>query len=982
MTLLLFVSIASMMSLMAREVTEDEAKTKALEFFNSQAVPAKRQARVSAAVGVSRVMPPQRAARVAAATATAPAYYIYNADDGSGFVVIAGESDVCEVLAYSLEGNFHPEYWDRGAGFFLDGYDEQIALVRSGELKAEAPAVTAVTPILLTTANWYQTGAYFNDNYAPKWGGESCISGCVATAMAEVMQYHQWPLAGRGSHSYTTETHSISLTRNFANETFDWTKMPSSVSSGTPESDAVSRLMLDCGIAVEADYGTEDEETGAMMFHVAQALRDYFYYDNPRWVLRTWTESSDWIRSDWNNLILEELQQGRPVIVGATSSVSGGGHCFLADGVNASGVFHYNMGWRGYNNGYYTDGNITSSKYKMTEAVIGIKPMETAGWRKVSPFTFSTVETYTSIEAGKAFTLYYDNLMNLGPEAFSGSLRVELRDKDDVLKEVISTIPASLLPTVSVGAGWSYLPFSCTIPSRVTIEGGDRLWLYSSSDSGNTWQPVIVGDKDQSTLLLEKKLVEGTYYIRNVATGQYLSHGGAWGTHIAVDSRGIDLKLEQVDADEGTWRIYSGFDSDGCLGRIGYVDCKEDIDLKITELTYGVYSIQNVASGRFLHVAETSGLVYFSGTDADNELNQWVLVTEEEMQNQRLISMYLATPAHPADATFLMPCPNVNNGHDLRMSAWVKNVGSASCSWGISDEDSEPVMEVFRGSYNMCSSSFTVYQKATLLPGRYKLEVQGFYRDGDFSSAASRHKAGTEKMSAHFFAGSNRAALKSIFDDAPASSAKGFSTYTSQGYIPNTMTEAGYAMQQGLYENEMYFTVVEGSETIMIGVSGDVSQNYDNWTAFDNFRLTYYGDAYGLTLGSNEHGTVSFFVDGAEVTSAAKDDVVTVSVQPDEGYSVNAVTVKTYTESDTSSAPVLEDDVDVTYDEMTGTWEFTMPEANVWIDVEYVAGTDGISTLKGVDSVNDGIWYNLNGQPVRKPSRGIYIRNGQKYVIR
>jgi hypothetical protein len=64
------------------------------------------------------------------APASAPAYYIYNVEGGEGFVVIAGETDVPEVLAYSLEGNFHPEYWDKGAGLFLDGYDEQIALMR------------------------------------------------------------------------------------------------------------------------------------------------------------------------------------------------------------------------------------------------------------------------------------------------------------------------------------------------------------------------------------------------------------------------------------------------------------------------------------------------------------------------------------------------------------------------------------------------------------------------------------------------------------------------------------------------------------------------------------------------------------------------------------------------------------------------------------------------------------------------------------
>lgn len=977
--MVLLVIIAPAISLMAREVTEREAEDKAMKFFMNQK-PFSGQARTAQSLVLKMVAPSPRAARVA--PASAPAYYIYNVEGGDGFVVIAGETDVPEVLAYSLEGNFHPEYWDKGAGLFLDGYDEQIALVRSGELAVDAPAVTAVTPVLLTTANWDQFGAYFNDNYAPQWEGESCISGCVATAMAEVMQYHKWPLTGRGYHSYTTNTHSIYLQREFYKESFDWDMMPSDVTAGSPESDAVSRLMLDCGVAVEADYGTIYEETGAFTFRVAQSLRDYFYYDNPRWLDRSWTSTSDWTDPDWDNLILAELKQGRPVVVGGTSSLTGGGHCFLADGVNASGVFHYNMGWDGINNGYYTDGNISSHKYKLTEAVIGIKPLDTDNWRKVSPFTFATMETYTSIEVGKPFILFYDYLVNLGPDVFTGSLRVEMRDKNDALKEVLST---GKVNGVSVGGGWEYLPFSCTIPSGVTIEGGDRLWLYSSSDDGFTWQPVIVGDKNHSTLLLKNEGIRaGTYYIRNVATGQYLSHGGSWGTQIAVDSRGIDLKLVQTNADEGTWRIYSRFDSDGCLGRIGYVDCKEDVDLKITEVSNGIYTIQNVAANRLLRVDAMSGLVYFSGSNTDDEKNQWVLVTAEEELGRRIDAMYEATPEHPADATFLMPCPNINNAHDLRMSAWEIEVGNASCSWGITEENTEPIMEVFRPSWNSCSNAFTVYQDATLMPGRYKLQVQGFYRDGDFTVAANRRKAGTEKLSAHIFAGSDSAPLKSIFADAPSFSAKGFSTYTSQGYVPNTMTEAGYTMQQGFYENEMYFTVVSGEENIQIGVRGDVSNRYDNWTAFDNFRLTYYGpskDAYNLTVGDNEHGSVSCLVGGVKASSAAKDDVVAISVQPVSGYSVDDVVVKSYMGLDGAHKPVFMDTIDVTYNETTGMWEFVMPDADVWIAVEYVEGTDGISELKGANADNEGIWYNLNGQPVRKPTKGIYIKNGKKLMI-
>ncbi len=501
MTLLLFVSIASMMSLMAREVTEDEAKTKALEFFNSQAVPAKRQARVAPAVSVSRVMPQQRHARVAAqpASQTAPAYYIYNADDGHGFVVIAGESEVTEVLAYSLEGSFHPEYWNRGAGFFLDGYDRQIALVRSGEATADVPRVSAViTPILLTTANWDQDGAFFNDKFAPKYQGESCYSGCVATAMAEVMQYHKHPQRGRGSWSYTSGTHSFALSRDFSQETFDWSLIPLHVNEGTAESDEVSRLMLDCGIAVSMDYGTTaDDGSSAFSYRVEQALKDWFYYD-AHFVNRSVVSTTS-----WNEQILADLQQNRPVFVGADSQTSGGGHAFVIDGVNASGIYHYNMGWGGFNNGYYTDGYITSDRYLLDEMVCGIKPLEESEWRESAPLSFSAVSYSGEIKAGATFDVIYSRLMCIGPNNFDGEYAVMLCNRNNEFKAWVSDSRE-----ISLDVGYYYISnrvISCTIESGTAIEEGDRLWLYARADGEEDWLPVTAGGKSSGSILLKEE---------------------------------------------------------------------------------------------------------------------------------------------------------------------------------------------------------------------------------------------------------------------------------------------------------------------------------------------------------------------------------------------------------------------------------------------------------------------------------------------
>ncbi len=487
--MVLLMTVASMMSLMAREVTEREAEDKAKRFFMEQSF-SSGQARVAPSLAVKRVAPSPRAARVA--PASAPSYYIYNVDGGDGFVVIAGETDVPEVLAYSLEGNFHPEYWDKGAGVFLDSYDEQITLVRSGELKADAQAVTATTPILLTTANWNQTGAYFNSTYSPYVNGIPMPSGCVPTAMAIFMRYCEHPKHGWGSHSYTSETNAIRLSCNFSEQSFEWDKMPVQTLPYGESSDLISHLMWCCGVALEADYDLDG--TSAYTSSILGALKDFFYYKAG--MVKTVDDS------DYNSSIQEELYNGYPVIV---SGHNRGGHCFIIDGIDAGGRYHYNMGWGGYNNGYYTDGAISEDRYVMTDCVLGMRPQDEDEYMETSPLTFSSVELDTDedIVPGKYFGVTYKMLCNVGRTSGARSLkiRVELRDKVGNFKSIAS--PEKDIS--SLGKAWSYIQyhFNCRIDLDVSLSEGDRLWLYASYNGG-PWLPTYVIDDRSSTVLAAK----------------------------------------------------------------------------------------------------------------------------------------------------------------------------------------------------------------------------------------------------------------------------------------------------------------------------------------------------------------------------------------------------------------------------------------------------------------------------------------------
>lgn len=363
------------------------------------------------------------------------------------------------------------------------------------------------------------------------------------------------------------------------------------------------------------------------------------------------------------------------------------------------------------------------------------------------------------------------------------------------------------------------------------------------------------------------ELKAGVYYLRNVATGLYLSHGGRWGTHMAADSRGIDFRLKGfwsvtavVDSSraEGfrteevrVCKLFSRFDEDGCLGAEGYVDNKVDTELFI-ERKGKAYVVRNRANNCLLRLDEGDGLVYFSGESANDRFCQWEFVAEKDMVAQRMKAMRKASSENPVDVTWLMACPNVNNGHDLRMSSWKRDCDFGLFSrYGIYEEDSEPAMMLYAfdpALPDICFNTlpdFKSYQSASLVPGRYKLEAQGFFRDGDVEVAAERRAAGTE-VCAYLFAGDSRVPLRSVFDGASAEAGRGFSVQSPYGFVPGSMTEAGYAFQTGAYENELFFEVPvsRAKSTVMLGVCGDEVETGGRWMiVFDNFRLTYYGPA-------------------------------------------------------------------------------------------------------------------------------------------
>ena len=342
--------------------------------------------------------------------------YIVERTDKASFVVVSADDCVQPVLAYSTTSAAANEIPVNAMDWFR-GYDGEIAYcvannVQATEKVAEAwsslkqeathgdsqlrangildvpmntqSSGTAVVGPLLTTT-WNQAPLY--NDYCPydTVNNERTVVGCVATAMAQIMKYWNYPERGMGSNSYNTSAYG-NLSANFANTTYDWTNMPNALymSSSAAQISAVATLSYHCGVAVNMQYNVSSLGGSSAYLDggspsAEYALKTYFAYKNTL----SSVSRSNYTDVQWNAMLQSELNAGRPLLYGGTGN--GGGHAFVCDGYDNIGLFHYNWGWGGIYNGFFASNNLApggggigsnqSNTYNNSQvAIIGIEP--------------------------------------------------------------------------------------------------------------------------------------------------------------------------------------------------------------------------------------------------------------------------------------------------------------------------------------------------------------------------------------------------------------------------------------------------------------------------------------------------------------------------------------------------------------------------------------------------------------------------------
>lgn len=479
--------------LFAAPVSKERATTIGENFF-SKSIEAHRFAGRQAHFVVQQ-QPNMRKVHQKTGIAYAP-YYIFNNEDG-GFVIVAGDDCATPILGYSTEGSIEPNNLPIQLEELLNAYAEEIQFAVDNNQQAtdsikdlwdtynRAPqslnTATAVNALISTS--WDQYPRYNNkcpsDASLSSLGGHP-TTGCVATAMAQIMKYWGYPKKGAGNKSYNSIYYGT-LSANFAITEYDWANMPLKLSSSTSstQNNAVATLMYHCGVAVSMFYNSDGRgSSGAYVVDLGggrasaeKALQTYFGYASTV-TGKIWDQSTS--STTWSNMLKTELDNSRPILYAGYMPNDGGGHAFICDGYDSNDKFHFNWGWSGQANGFFALTALTPGNYNFSsgqQAVIGIQPKDGSGPEKNYDLYMNTdltpVGTTSSSSETNPFTFgntlsFSAQIENNGTSTFNGSFKVGIFTYDD--REFIAWSKESY--HFSLGAG------KVTEKKTYTFDGG------------------------------------------------------------------------------------------------------------------------------------------------------------------------------------------------------------------------------------------------------------------------------------------------------------------------------------------------------------------------------------------------------------------------------------------------------------------------------------------------------------------------------
>ncbi len=309
-----------------------------------------------------------------------PAVYIFDRPASSGYLIVSADDTATPLLGYADSGSFDANNMPPQLEWWLSEYASQIDYASANGIKnTYAPIANKKEIAPLVKTKWNQGTPY--NNLCPSVNNVKCPSGCVATAMAQVMKFWNYPEVGTGRVTATLPSGGTGEGFiNLAQKPFDWNNMIDSYSGydyTNEQGNAVATLMQAVGYAAKMNYAPGG--SGALSINAAISLSKNFKYNpNIQYLQRLYFNTSE-----WNEIVYNELAAGRPILYGGQSTSVG--HEFVCDGYDGNGYFHFNWGWGGMSDGYFildalnpnsvgTGGGAGGGYNSRQDIIIGIQP--------------------------------------------------------------------------------------------------------------------------------------------------------------------------------------------------------------------------------------------------------------------------------------------------------------------------------------------------------------------------------------------------------------------------------------------------------------------------------------------------------------------------------------------------------------------------------------------------------------------------------
>lgn len=359
----------------------------------------------------------------------------------------------------------------------------------------------------LVTCHWAQSSPY--NNKLPSTGNtwSRYVTGCVATAMSQVMYYHRYPTTGTGSNTYTSTSNSgttQTVSADFSSATYDYANMLdyySSYAYTDAQADAVATLMFHCGVSVNMQYNTSgDGGSGAQLYDAAYALRKNFGYSP--YLRFLWREFMP--EEEWMDIIYTELSDGCPLLAGGVTD-AGYGHAFVFDGYDAEGRVHVNWGWGGYGDGFFEVAALDG--YTNQQMLIEVRKSDDERFRQQRQSLWCiSDDLQMSITRGTITVSSSGGIYNMDLDTFYGNLALMAKNEDTGATTIVTQYTD--VDDVAMLNGYSMNSFFTGSLSRLS-PGTYRLYIASRADTEDTWQPVRSHEDVCNSYLLVK---EGTTY--------------------------------------------------------------------------------------------------------------------------------------------------------------------------------------------------------------------------------------------------------------------------------------------------------------------------------------------------------------------------------------------------------------------------------------------------------------------------------------